>query len=319
MRERVARRLVALCIVLAILVGVTTPAANAETKQFGDQVCSMYANANGFGAYCSSGKGWKKGDHIPTWREMLQSSGGQVFIPCRDFDVPAGVSLPPAPDGKRWVLRLTIVDYDLGVAGGGAKAHIERAIVPVSEAEANQCPTRGYMDIFWREFHSSYPSPVLVIKPTYTPRVNVPAYFSLTRDSSFVLKDQKEVGAIIAWNGGQFLTMRAVVSRMRVDPGDGTKPFDCLMGVDNAGDDGYDETKDPFHQTSTCKHVYKRSSARQPDGMYTVKLSIFWEVSYWKMVNGAPVWTPIGDPVRDPIEIKAVQRLPVQEVQTIGG
>ncbi|HEU4946245.1 MAG TPA: hypothetical protein VFT31_03730 [Kribbella sp.] len=311
MRQRVTRGLVALCTVLAILAATITPAANAVTKQYGDRVCSLYANSNGFGAYCSSGTGW---DGVPpTWAEML--GVGNVFIPCRDFDVPAGVSLPAPPEGKTWVLRLTIVDYDLSKAGGGPRSHIERAIVPVGAEERRQCPRVGYMDQFWREFHSSYPSPVLVVKPTYTPRVNVPAYFALTPETAIVQKSREELGAILAWNGDQFLTMRGLVGRMRVDPGDGSEPFDCLMNTDNIGGDGYDETLDPFHQLSMCKHVYKRSSAKEPDGMYTVKLSIFWDVSYWKEIGGAPgTWTLIGT-----YEVKAVQRLPVQEVQAIGG
>jgi hypothetical protein len=109
------------------------------------------------------------------------------------------------------------------------------------------------------------------------------------------------------------LTMRGLVTVMEVDPGDGTPPFYCLMGagkVDDA-DDGYDGTNDPFHQMSTCSHKYTKSSASQPDGMYTVKLTITWTVDYWK---GGPVWNPVGE-----AQIHAVQRLPVQEVEAIGG
>jgi hypothetical protein len=63
---------------------------------------------------------------------------------------------------------------------------------------------------------------------------------------------------------------------------------------------------------STCKHIYERSSANQPDGMYTVKLTITWEVSYW--VGQATGWNKIGT-----ADVHAVQRLPVQEVEAIGG
>jgi hypothetical protein len=44
--------------------------------------------------------------------------------------------------------------------------------------------------------------------------------------------------------------------------------------------------------------------------MYTVKLTITWAVSYW--VGGG--WQEIGR-----ANVNAVQRLPVQEVQAIGG
>jgi len=311
MRNRVVRGLIALSTVVTLLMAGTSSTASAETIHRGDRVCSLYANSNGFGAYCSNGDG--NTNRPPSW---LQRLNGRIFIPCRDFEVPPGLNLPAPPPGKAWVLRLTIVDYDLAAEypAGGPNVHLERAIVPVSEADRDQCPSRGYMDDFWASFHETYPAPALVIKPTYTPRVNVPTYFSLTSESSLVFKETSERTLYYGAPGPgayTFLTMRAVVTRMEVDPGDGTKPFMCLMGVDNLGGDGYDETKDPFHQASMCKHIYKRSSATQPEGMYTVKLKVFWEVSYWK-THG--IWASIGT-----YPVEAVQRLPVQEVQAIGG
>lgn len=315
MRNRVGRGLIALSSVLALLMAVpatTASAAANDTIHSGDKVCSMYVNAIGFGAYCSSGQAYLGGGHIPTWRERL---GNRVFIPCRDFPIPEGIDLPDPPDGKTWVLRITIVDYDLDFTNGGPNVHLERAIVPVGPEDRNQCPTRGYMDRFWWQFDSSYPEPALQVKPTYIPRVNIPAYFSLTRDSSYILKN---VGRPEDLNSGFYdnthnLTMRGLVGKMTVDPGDGSPKFTCPMGATPVDDaDGYDETKDPFNQMSTCKHVYKRSSANQPDGMYTVKLTITWEVSYW--VGRSRGWIPIGT-----ANVSAVQRLPVQEVQAIGG
>ena len=314
MHNRVGRGLVVLGTVLALLMAgpATTASANGgETIHSGNKVCSMYVNSIGFGAYCSSGQAYLGGGHIPTWKEKL---GNNVFIPCRDFPIPKGIALPPPPDGKDWVLRITIVDYDLDYTNGGPKVHLERAIVPVGPQDRDQCPTRGYMDTFWWTFDSSYPDPALQVKPTYIPRVNVPAYFSLTRDSSYILKN---TGTPADMDSGFYdnthnLTMRGLVSEMTVDPGDGTPPFTCRMGETPLDDaDGYDENSDPFHQMSTCKHIYKRSSANQPDGMYTVKLNITWEVSYWV---GQPAWRPIGT-----AKVTAVQRLPVQEVQAIGG
>ena len=95
--------------------------------------------------------------------------------------------------------------------------------MPVGPDERDQCPTRGYMDRFWWTFDDSCPDPALQVKPTYIPRVNVPAYFSLTRDSSFILKN---TGAPANMNSGFYdsshnLTMRALVSQMTIDPGDG--------------------------------------------------------------------------------------------------
>jgi hypothetical protein len=308
MRNRVARALIALGTVLALLQLGTTSPASADTVHHGDHVCSLYANSNGFGAYCSAGSVYD-GATPPTWRERL---GGRPFIPCRDFPVPPGLDLPAPPEGKEWVLRLTIVDYELDSNFGGPHAHLERAIVPVGPQERGQCPSRNYMDRFWTFFNEGYPSPVLVVKPTFTPRVNVPAYFNLTPDSRKVFKQFGTDVDLAYYGPGTYLTMQAIVKEMWVDPGDGTKEFKCLMGIAPADDDGYDETKDPFHQAGTCKHVYKRSSANQPDGMYTVKLRIVWDVQYWKS-NGE--WRSIGGTPT----VQAVQRLPVQEVQTIGG
>jgi hypothetical protein len=311
MRNRVARGFIALSTVLALLVALPPPTASA-TEHLGDRVCSMYANSNGFGAYCSGGQiNW--GGAPPSWRERL---AGRVFIPCRDFPVPAGIQLGPAPDGKEWVLRLTMVDFDLNTNYGGNDAHLERAIVPVSEEERQQCLPRSYMDQFWTYFDEAYPDPVLMVKPTYTPRVNVPAYFALAPETSYVLKNYgaADTRDLANYGPGQRLTMRAMVTRLRVDPGDGTPAFDCLEGMLPLGSDGYDETQDPFHQASGCSHIYKRSSAKQPDGMYTVKLTIHWQVDYWRGPDALQDWTRVGE-----ADVHAVQRLPVQEVQAIGG
>jgi hypothetical protein len=311
MRNRVVRGLLALGTVLALLLAVPASTASANgggTIHQGDRTCSMYVNSNGFGAYCSNTTGAAVGGHLPTWRELMN---GPVFIPCRDFPIPPGITLPAPPQGKTWVLRLTIVDYNLDQYDGGPKAHVERAIVPISDAERQQCPKLGYMDRFWDGFREGYPDPVLLVNPTYTPRVNVPAFFALTPESSYILKNDTTSPDSIYYGGGHNLTMRAVVSLMMIDPGDGTKPFRCLMGTTKIDDNGYDKNSDPFHQMNMCKYVYKRSSANQPDGMYTVKLTMVWQVDYWR---GEPGWTPVGN-----AEVHAVQRLPVQEVQTIGG
>jgi hypothetical protein len=315
MHNRVGRALLALSAVLALLMAGPATTAAAETIQTGASVCSMYVNSTGFGAYCSNGSAYlgpDTGEPPPTWRQRLN---GRPFVPCRDFDIPKGIRLPQAPEGKKWVLRVTITDYNLDTYDGGDAAHLERAYVPVSPAEEAQCPFPPYMQPFWHEFRSSYPPPALVVKPTFTPRVNIPAYFSLTADSSRVLADRSNPGAYSGYIDPRHnLTMRALVVEMTVDPGDGTKPFKCLMGVTPLDDpDGYDETKDPNDQLNPCKHIYKRSSASQPDGMYTVKLTITWEVSYW-VGKGEGGWNPIGQ-----ANVTAVQRLPVQEVQAIGG
>ena len=311
MRNRVGRGLIALGAVLALVMAVpasTATAGGGVTTHLGDRVCSMYVNSNGFGAYCSNTSGTDGNGQALNWRQLM---AGPVFIPCRDFPVPDGITLPAPPEGKTWALRLTIVDYDLGKVDGGPNAHVERAIVPLSDAERAECPRFAYMDRFWNEFKEGYPPPVLLVNPTFTPRVNVPAYFALTPESSYILKNGPVDPDSIYYGGGHNLTMQGIVSRLIVDPGDGTKPFTCLMGMWKFDDNGYDETSDPFHQMNMCKHVYKRSSANQPDGMYTVKLTIVWQVNYWR---GADGWIPV-----DTAEVHAVQRLPVQEVQAIGG
>jgi hypothetical protein len=314
MRNRVSRGLITLTTVVALLLVYPTTTASADTITRGDRVCAMYVNSVGFGAFCSSGQAYIPGKTPPppTWKEKL---GNNVFIPCRDFDIPAGIHLGPPPPGKSWVLRVTIEDYDLNTYNGGNKVHLERAIVPVSEDEREHCRKMPYMDSFWATFASTYPPPALQVKPTYMPRVNIPAYFSLTRDSSMILKNDPTKGPLDSayYDPSHNLTMRGLVTQMKVDPGDGSPPITCAMGVGKLDDnyDGYDEKSDPFHQMSTCSHKYTKSSASQPDGMYTVKLTITWTVSYW---TGGPNWNPVGTAT-----INAVQRLPVQEVEAIGG
>lgn len=318
MRNRVSRGLITLTTVLSLLLVYPTSTASADTISSGDRYCSMYVNNIGFGAYCSSADPYVPGKNYPpppTWRERI---GNNIFIPCRDYPIPNGVHLGDPPPGKTWVLRVTIEDFDLDKVNGGNKVHLERAIVPVTDAEKDQCPTRDYMNSFWRKFDSIYPPPALQVKPTYTPRVNIPAYFSLTKDTSWVIQDAKTSSSLeemdsAYWDATHNLTMRALVTSMKVDPGDGTPPFECAMGVGklDANYDDYDDKSDPFHQMSTCSHKYKKSSASQPDGMYTVKLTITWTVAYW---TAAPNWIDVGT-----AEVHAVQRLPVQEVESIGG
>ncbi|MGW7685977.1 hypothetical protein ACWGID_34850 [Kribbella sp. NPDC054772] len=271
----------------------------------------MYVNSVGFGAYCSSGEAIvdPNAPAPPTWRERLN---GRPFVPCRDFEIPKGIRLPKAPDGKSWAMRITITDYKLDTYNGGPDAHLERAYVAVDEADRAQCPFPDYMDQFWWPFKSNYPPPALQVMPTYTPRVNVPAFFTLTPDSSqAVANDGTQSGF---YSPGHNLTMRGMVVEMVIDPGDGTGTFKCPVGVTPMDDpDGYDQSQDPDHQINPCKHTYKKSSASQPDGMYTVKLTITWEVSYW-IGKDAGGWKPIGK-----ANVTAVQRLPVQEVEAIGG
>jgi hypothetical protein len=320
MHNRVGRGLLVLSAVLALLMAVPAATATADTIQTGNRVCSMYVNSIGFGAYCSSGVAYVSNQvppvPPPTWREKLN---GRPFVPCRDFEIPKGIRLPQAPEGKTWVMRITITDYKLDTYNGGPDAHLERAYVAVDAAERAQCPFPDYMQQFWWRFEGTYPPPALQIMPTYTPRVNVPAYFTLTPDSSMLVKSDTRKYTPAEMTSGMFddkhnLTMRGMVVQMVIDPGDNTGTFTCPVGVTPLDDpDGYDQTQDPDHQINPCKHVYKRSSANQPDGMYTVKLTITWEVSYW-IGKDAGGWKPIGR-----ANVTAVQRLPVQEVQAIGG
>lgn len=315
MHNRVGRGMLVLSAVLALLIAGPAATATAGTIQTGNKVCSMYVNSVGFGAYCSSGLAYVGGQPPPTWREKL---AGRPFIPCRDFTIPDGIRLPKAPDGKSWVMRITITGYKLDSYNGGPDAHLERAYVPVDEAERAQCPFPDYMKDFWWPFKSTYPAPALQIMPTYTPRVNVPAYFTLTPETSKAGKTDGRTVDPKDLTSGYFdpthnLTMRGMVVQMVIDPGDNTGTFKCPVGVTPLGDpDGYDQSQDPDHQINPCKHVYTRSSATQPDGMYTVKLTITWEVSYWVGQNRG--WISIGK-----ADVHAVQRLPVQEVQAIGG
>ncbi|MFG1908525.1 hypothetical protein [Kribbella sp. NPDC048928] len=310
MHNRLSRGLLVLSAVLALLMVVPATTAAADTIQTGNSVCSMYVNSVGFGSYCSSGKAYVgDGPPPPTWRDRLD---GKPFVPCRNFEIPTGIRLPKAPDGKKWVLRVTITDYNLDTYNGGPKAHLERAYMPVDAAEEAQCPFPPYMEQFWYRFQTNYPSPALQIMPTFTPRVNIPAFFTLTPETSEIYELDGTTSSY--YSPGHNLTMRGMVVNMKVDPGDGTAPFNCKAGLTPVDDpDGYDQTKDPEHQLNPCKHVYKRSSATQPDGMYTVKLTITWEVAYWigKDQGG---WHPIGQ-----ANVNAVQRLPVQEVEAIGG
>lgn len=313
--QRVTATVALVVLIAGSMVGASGAASGASRAPSGggssDGACSMWYNSSGFGGYC--GGGGFSGTVMsppPTWAQLLRiyqswTNSDGPFIPCRFYPVPVGIDPGPADPGKTWVWRVEIVDYDMRQVGGGSP-HVERGAVQIREDERDHCREMPYMDYFWNKFESSYPAPELIVKPTYTPRVNVPAYFALTAASSWVIEK-----SLMGYNGRAGLRMRALVQKLRIDPGDGTKPFDCLMGLDPIGSDGYDETRDPFHQDNTCKHVFKRSSANQPAEMYKVKLTVFWEVAYWKQGVG---WTKLGVS-----QVNAIQQLPVQEVQSVGG
>ncbi|HEY3001742.1 MAG TPA: hypothetical protein VGJ44_05280, partial [Kribbellaceae bacterium] len=192
------------------------------------------------------------------------------------------------------------------------------AVTPEEKADCPETPPT-YMDQFWNSFSRSYPTPVLDIKPTYIPRVNSPTFFSLGED---ITKDPPVPSDSVPtynqlWNGGKnYFAMNAVVTWMKIDPGDGSAPFECKNVNER-----YDMTKQPSQQpvANTCKYSYSRSSASQPDGMYTVKISAFWTVQIFTPDPNDPnrvegTWAPMGT-----FEVKSVQKLPVQEVQGVGG
>ena len=137
--------------------------------------------------------------------------------------------------------------------------------MPVGPDERDQCPTRGYMDRFWWTFDDSYPDPALQVKPTYIPRVNVPACFSLTRDSSFILKN---TGTPAEMNSGFYdnshnLTMRALVSQMTIDPGTDAGRSSAGWGRPPSTMRTGTTRPRPVQPDGTCKHIYKRSSANR--------------------------------------------------------
>jgi len=301
--------------------GTGTPTTNTpvyHTITDGDQRCAVYANARGFGAWCG-GFGTSATGTPPTWRERLRAQDGWPFIHCRSYEVPPGWSLPEPPEGKTWVWRAYIRDYNLDRADGGENVHLEYALEAVTPQEKAECPEPPppYMEQFWNSFSRSYPTPVLNISPTYIPRVNSPAFFALGMDVTKnppVPSDRVETYNKL-WNGGKnYFAMNAVVTSMKIDAGDGSAPFTCQVV-----NEVYDMTKQPAEQTNTCKHIFTRSSASQPDGMYAVQISAFWTVQIFTPDPTDPTrttgtWKPLGT-----FEVKSVQKLPVQEVQGVGG
>jgi hypothetical protein len=289
--------------------GDSTPRSTTTTQ--GNIRCTYYANASGFGTWCGGAQGGSGSP--PTWRQRLGTNW--PFVPCRNYPIPEGVVLPDPPEGKQWTLRVWIRDYNLDEWDGGDDVHLEHEIVAVTQDEYEHCDieNRPYMQEFWRYFHRRYPTPILVVKPTYIPRVNSPAYFSLGQDTTRTPPAESAYTEVRVgyWNGEERVAMQARVTRLRIAPDDGTQPFEC---TDVTEYDEYDETKKPTEQTASCKHTFTRSSANKPDGMYTLNISAFWQVRYCLWSGSACDWRDLGT-----WEVKSVQRLPVQEVQGIGG
>ena len=297
--------------------GTGSGAPKTSTVSYPNQRCTYYANSSGFGSWC----GGPLSGPARTWRQKLE--GNWPFIPCRNYDIPDGVVLPPPPDGKRWILRVWMRNYDLDAYNGGPDVELEHEIVAVNDEQFDKCKDVGYMDVFWLRFQRQYPTPILVVKPTYVPRVNSAAFFALgedtTRDEPLNGGRTCAVGSttcsaytevsLAMWNGRQTVSMSARVTQLKIDPGDGNPAFTCTDVTQ-----GYDITKKPDEQVSTCKYTYKRSSASRPDGMYDIKISAFWQVRYCLWTGSACNWQDLGT-----WEVKSVQKLPVQEVQGIGG
>jgi hypothetical protein len=323
MRSRVVGSLVVFALLSAGLVagaaqadtgvgtGTTSSTARSETTTQGDERCTYYANSNGFGSWCG-GAQVSSGEPL-TWRQRLR--GHWPFIPCLNYPIPPGVILPAPPEGKTWTLRVWIREYNLDSPNGGPDVHLEHEIVAVTPDEYEQCRSRDYMAEFWKFFYRTYPTPILVVKPTYIPRVNSPAFFSLGQDTTHSPPTETAYTEITQgmtrWNGRQGVTMHARVTRLVITPDDSSGGFTC---TDPNEYDEYDMTKPPTEQTASCKHTFTRSSASKPDGMYTLNISAFWQVRYCLYGNGTCDWRDLGT-----WEVKSVQKLPVQEVQGIGG
>jgi hypothetical protein len=80
--------------------------------------------------------------------------------------------------------------------------------------------------------------------------------------------------------GGVWAQVTATPTRLDIAPGDGTKLSCAGPGAP------YDPSRAPEQQTSTCAHVYQRSSAGLAGSAYRVSASVVWSAT-WIGSDGA--------------------------------
>jgi hypothetical protein len=311
-------------------------------EQSGSEVvgrCTLYANPDAFGETCPARSS-------PGRQTFLEVLAGAPFPRCRVDPLPAGFAAPRAPRGRvgRWMVRTCLSNVSAaGVGPGGVRRQAELVFFPAGSRVPVLTPGQRTV---WTRLEADYPVPVVVFEPVSPPRVNVAVSFHLVtsatdadrvRRETVVTPDGRSLSTlVISTVAGQTNTpLRAYVTRTWIWPGVavGETPVGCPGaggggaaagggagggaaggvagdaasggGADGAGAGGQPRPApgDP------CSVTYARSSAAQPDAMYSLTVEADWTVEFQNAAGG---WDTVAtNPVTTTF------RTPVDEIQTV--
>lgn len=268
-----------------------------ESYAGGGQVCSVYANGTGMGAYCL-GRG---GGNAKSLRERFPNL---VLEKCRYRPIPEGMPAPfnANPDAGKFMMQLCLHRIDLDTYSGGANRSVEVAIVWVPNEKDISDDRNPLNEFLWDSVDAKeqLPVPFLVTRPNTTPVVGVPTFFTfrwLDPGTQEVVRDPS--GPYTGKDGGgpykriqtaSGLTMIAEATKVVVDPRQkDIEPVTCDPGTPYA--EGRPATAQP---ADACKLIFKRSSAMSEQFSevpvpFPFRESIYAMVEvHWKVTYGQP-------------------------------
>lgn len=298
----------------------TATYSSAPSSGSEGQTCSVYANGTGMGSYCVSLGG---GDALKTLRERF---GGQKFQQCRYSDLPPGVEPPfnENPGQGKYMLRECIANVDFDTYSGGQTKALDISVVFVPEGTDTTILHNDITDFLWKRLQqdAQLPVPFMVPRPSKTPIVGVPTFFTFQWLDPATKKVVRQGPYADKENGGPYLqinnnglVMRAQATRIEIDPRQ--KDMDqitCAPGTP------YTEGALPAEQPNdACSITFKRSSAsartyatelipKMIKDSYYPTLRVYWKVSYGADENHL-------EELGRPFVMNLRQSVPVQEVQ----
>jgi hypothetical protein len=272
--------------------------------------CTFYATGASAGGYCGAGYG---GPHPPSLQAWL---AGRPFIPCRYFDVPAGmvINAGSAPGG-RWMLKACFEHVDPTQPWGGRNMIVDIFGEWVPDGKDIDIP--GYMETFWSHVahENFYPVPRISVGPTQPALVDTYTFFWASwvkaQDSTQPAEENYRIAYNTLTEGMVYLHMR--VHDVVINPGvEGMDPVHCGIArkqFDTGAPDAIPRSEGGS-QDSECWLRYAHSTAFRDNQTVTIHADAYWHVT---------VETPGGQVLRDlgDFHYAAYQRLGVAEVQTL--
>lgn len=292
----------------------------------GGTSCGAWVSTAGWGGACAApGSYTGAGQQPPTWQEIIDSAPGRKFDPCRVDRLAPGFEPPPPPEddekraeGEEWLIRICMVDYDLGSPYGG-----DRTGLVFERVWGIHEPEPAWTDLIWGDVaanQSSFPYAMIDYGPNPYPVVNSPIFFYVdfqrfTADGPVSMGPRGRVEAPLGTDArsGETVYLLATPIGVRVHTGDGGVAR-CIDVEDRSKrfEVGVDSIEE-FAETTRCKWTYTHSSASEPGETYSVRALTRWVVRYRIGETGPlQVLSNDGDTF---VQTEMSYEIPVQEVQ----